>query len=405
VLQKLKILNASHNYFVQGGSDQYFLALEDLLRDHGHEVVPFCASNPLNRATQYSRFFPDSPDFSNAGIGDIPRFIYSRQSASLLRNLLKEAKPDIAHLHIYYGKLTASILAPLKDAGVPVVQTVHEYKLICPVYTLTSNEELCGDCCVGNYWPALRKRCNRQSLPRSLVSMVESYASSWMGDSRHIDRFIAVSQFVKERLIGGGVPAEKIVVAHNFVDTDFWSPGGEAGNYVLFSGRIVSLKGVFTLLKAMARLPHIRAIIVGDGPDRQKVGQAIADHGLSNVELRQFSSRNDIRELVRGAICSIVPSEWYEPFGLVAIESMACGRPVIAAQIGGLAEIVRDDENGLRFQPGSVDELETAILKLHNNRQLATDLGAEGRRDVERRFSRETHYQKLDSIYSGISST
>ena len=166
-------------------------------------------------------------------------------------------------MHIYYGQLTGAILQPLREAGVPIVQTLHDLKLVCPVYSLMSHGQICEACQGHQFWRATAKCCNRGSLSRSLLSTVESYVSRWAGSVDLVDRFISVSHFQRDKFVELGVPAEKITTIHNFIETAGVEPETTPGDYLLYFGRIERLKGIFTLIEAAALAPNMPLVIVG----------------------------------------------------------------------------------------------------------------------------------------------
>lgn len=153
----LVIINAGQNYHIRGGSEQYQFALSQLLHHHGHQVIPFAAEHPQNQVTPWSKYFPRRVNFEQPTPKDLLEFVYSRSAALSMESLLCDRQIDLAHLHIYYGQLTTSILTPLKKAGIPIVQTLHEYKIVCPVYTLLSNGKICQACNGHAFWQATLK--------------------------------------------------------------------------------------------------------------------------------------------------------------------------------------------------------------------------------------------------------
>ena len=238
------ILQVSHNYFVAGGSDRYFLDLSRLLEQHGHTVIPFCAKSDRDLSTSYAKYFPRTIDTQSPSIADLGRYLFSRQAREKIGIVADEYLPSIAHMHIYYGKLTASILKPLKERGIPIVQTLHEYKLLCPVYDCISNGSVCEACGGRSFWHCTVGRCNRGSLARSVASSAESYVSKWLGSVDGIDKFIGPSQFMVDKMQQIGIPAEKLVTVHNFVDADRFEPAIGGGGYALYFGRLERTKGL-----------------------------------------------------------------------------------------------------------------------------------------------------------------
>ena len=398
----LTVLNVGQNYYIRGGSDQYQFALTQLLEDYEHQVIPFASNNSKNLDTPWSKYFPEGVNFDNPNVWDLIEFIYSRKAAKSMKLLCREQSIDLAHLHIYYGQLTSSILTPLKQAGIPIVQTLHEYKIVCPVYSLMSDNKICQACNGSNFWQATIKRCNRGSIPRSLLSTIESYASHILGAVSKIDRFIAVSDFQRTKLVELGIPQEKITTVHNFIDLSDITPSQEVGDYFLFFGRLERYKGIFTLIEAASTLKDTPLLIVGDGNDRPEIEQIIEKQGLKHIKLLGFKQKEELQQLIKGSICTITPSEWYETFGLTLIESFAYGKPVIASRIGGMTEIITDGVDGYLIEPGNILELRSRMEWMSQNKAQALQMGSLGREKVAQKFNSKLHYQKLMKVYQEV---
>lgn len=397
----MKILNVSQNYFVQGGSDSYFFELGRILEQKNHEVVPFCASSPINKPNKWEAYFPAAANFEEPKVADAIKFLYSASAKKNMGKIVKEVSPDLAHLHIYYGKLTASILKPLTQAGIPIVQTLHEYKQVCPVYSLVSNGVVCEACAGRRYWKALSHKCNRGSVLRSMLSMTESYVSQMLGASTDINHFIAVSDFQRRKLIELGVEKNKISTVHNFINLEEYSVATGEGEYFLYYGRIERLKGIFTLLQASATL-KTPLFIVGKGESLAEVEAYIEEHQLTHVKLLGFQSGASLKKLIRGSICTILPAEWYEPFGLTVIESFASGRPVIGANIGGIPELIDDGKDGMLFDSGDGASLKHQLEWFEEHKGQAVQMGKEGRKKAERLFDAHTHYNNIMKVYNNL---
>lgn len=396
---KPAVLNIGQNYRVTGGSDRYMLNLGRLLEGSGLEVVPFCASDPRNLETPWSKFFPPAISMSQPRLRDVANFIYSPRAAASLKALLAYKAAAVAHLHIYYGQLTSSILEPLSASGVPIVQTLHEYKIVCPTYTLNSHGRFCQDCDGRHYWKAIVNRCNRGSVARSAVSALESYVSRANGALSKVSHFLAVSDFLREKVIELGVPASKVTTVHNFIDTGGIDKNYAQGEYFLYFGRIERIKGVFTLLDAIAPLKHCRLVIAGAGNDSEELRRRIEAESLNHVSYVGFKSGEELAKLIRGCIATISPSEWYETFGLTLIESHAHCRPVIASAIGGMTEVVHDGVDGLLTKPGDSQSIRAAIEALVESPRRAVEWGLAGRSKVEDKFSPQKHLQEVLSVY------
>lgn len=398
----MRVINVGQNYHLRGGSDKYLFSLEALLRDHGHEVIPFASRQAANVDTPWSSYFPPEVDFQRPRPVDIFRYTYSHPAREAMRKLVREQQPDIAHLHIYYGQLTASILAPLKHAGIPIVQTLHEYKIVCPTYSLFAHGEICEACEGRHFWRAAARRCNRGSFVRSALSATEAYVSRWSGAVDKIGHFIAVSGFLRDKVISMGVPHNKVTTVHNFIDCTGIEPASEPGTYLLYFGRLERIKGIYTLLEAVAPLTDATVLIVGDGSEKAALQNEITRRGLDHVKLLGFKHGHELRDLIRGSICTIAPSVCYETFGLTLVESFAHGRPVVASRIGGMTEVVTDGVDGFLVQPGDATELRERLIWMATHSADAMEMGRRGRVKVEEQFRPEGHYEKIMTIYKNL---
>ncbi len=406
----MKVLQVSQNLFVRGGSDRMFLDTCALLERHGHTVIPFVAKHPDNPPSDFADNFPPAADFDKPGPIDLLRYIYSRPAAKAIRQVIRKHRPDVAHLHIYYGKLTASIIRVLKAEGVPVVHTLHEYRQVSPNYTLVHNDAIDESCCGLSAWRAAAKRFNRGSFSRSALATLEWYVSRALGNQRLIDRFIAISDFQKQLMARHGVPSEKITRVHNFVEpcdepTGPTGQGDDAGAYFLYFGRIERIKGVFTLADAASKCPAINVKIVGEGDAKAELAEYIKQHDIPNVELLGFTAGDALKTLIRESTATVLPAQWYEPFGLTVLESFAQCRPVIVSRMGALPELIDDCRDGLIVTPGSADDLASAMQVLADDPERAHAMGRAGREKLMQRFTPEAHYEQLMRVYqeAGVS--
>ncbi len=400
----MRILNAGHHYHVRGGSDRCMLRLGELLEAQGHTVVPFASQHPENRPSKWDEYFPPGVDTQDPSLGDAARFVYSPEARRQMERLLEDGGPfDLAHLHIYYGQLTASILKPLVEADVPIVQTLHEYKLTCPVHSHLSQGEICEACAGHAFWRALPRRCNEGSLARTALSVLEASVSRALGDAHHIDHFIAVSDFLREKMIEYDVAApDDITTVHNFVDPGRFEPSQQRGEHVLYFGRIAPEKGLRTLIDAAAPLTDLPVRIAGTGEQREALESEVARRGLDHFEFVGVRNGADLWDLVRGSICTLLPSEWYENCPMAVLESLACARPVIGADIGGIPELVDDSVDGRLFPSGDVESLREALVWMQTHRGDAVEMGRRGREKVEDRFSPEQHYRQVREVYAEV---
>ena len=396
---KKTILNVSQNYHVRGGSDRYFFTLAELLQKHGHRVVPFTAASPNNESSEWENYFPRGADFEHPGAGDLLRFLYSHDAVKSIRQLLQDTDINLAHFHIYYGKLTASILEVLKRDGIPLIQTLHEYKLTCPVYSHLSNDQICEACEGKHFWRALPKRCNRGSLARTALSVTESYVSKMLGAVKKFDHFISVSHFLRKKMISHGIPEDKISTVHNFVDVSDITPNFSEGDYILYFGRVHRSKGILTLIAAAVPLTDVPIYIVGDGEAMPEVQRIIEENGCKHIHLLGFKQGDELRELIGNSICTVLPSEWYENCPMSVLESYAYGKPVIGANIGGIPELIVDGIDGFLVPSGEQETLRDRLLWMSKHKSEAAEMGRVGRHKMETEFNADIHYERIMNVY------
>lgn len=400
----MKILSLNNYHYLRGGSERYFLDHKALLEQHGDEVVTFSTQDSRNQGIGSTSVLVPALDLAQPRLRNLGRFLYSRRNRALLRSLLSLAVPDVAHLHIYYGQLTAAVLHELRANRMPIVQTLHEYRLYCPVSTLNRDGRPCQDCAGKSFWKAVTGRCNRGSLPRSLVSSAETYISHWLGAEYAIDKFVTVSDFQRKKMIELGLPDNKVETIHNFKDVSNVRPTSEVGRHFVYFGRLETIKGLFTLVDAASKLKGVPLFIVGEGEARLALERIVHKRGLDHIKFTGFQTGAELDELIRHSICTLLPSECWETFGLTTLESFAIGRPVIGSNIGGIPEVITHGTDGLLFEPGRIDELRERLEWMSMHREQAVEMGMEGRRTVENRFNPDAHYMKLQTLYKSLTS-
>lgn len=398
----MNVLCAGHYYHVKGGSDRYMVEMAELLEVNGNTVLPFAVQDENNLESRFSEYFPVATNTVSPALRDIIRYNYSVSANRSLRELLRKNPVEIAHLHIYYGQLTTSILNPLRKLGIPIVQTLHEYKLTCPVYTHLSNGVICDKCQGKRFSNVVRNKCKSNSTVASIAVAVEASLSRVLGDVEKIDHFIAPSDFMKTQMVSQGViPERKITKLNYHIDTNKYQARGEVGEYILYFGRLAEVKGIVTLVDAVAGT-NVKLVIAGEGPLRKMIESRVLDEGLKNVEIVGFKKGNELFELVHGSICTVLPSEWYDNLPLAILESMACGKPVIGAKIGGIPEMITDGEDGVLFDSGDVEGLRLAIKSLWDKPEMARSMGVRARIKMKEQFNPQDHYGDLISLYSTL---
>jgi glycosyltransferase involved in cell wall biosynthesis len=327
--------------------------------------------------------------------------VWSQRSRRELRLLLRRERPDLVHVHNTFAALSPSIYGVCKEQGLPVLQTLHNFRFFCPGGLFLRDGRPCEDCVDKGLIQSVRHRCYRGSLAATgtLAAMLAFHRAIGTYD-RHIDRYIALTEFNSGRMRRAGVPSDKISVKPNFLP-DPPPPGDGSGQYVAFVGRLLEGKGTETLLQAWRQLPDVRLKVLGDGALRAQLESIAAREKLS-VEFLGARPRGEVLEIIARARCLIVPSEWYEGFPMVIAESFACGTPVLASRIGSLQELVPDGVRGALFTPRDPDELVRRLRSL-----LSDDVGLRRMRRNSRNYFDEhlterQNYASLSAIYTEL---
>jgi glycosyltransferase involved in cell wall biosynthesis len=315
--------------------------------------------------------------------------------------MLKNTKIDIAHAHNIYGRLTTSVLDVLHDNNIPIVMTLHDYKLICPAYTLLSQSNICEDCEGHLYYMAIKNRCHKESLIASTIYAFESYFNKiFKKYEKNVRFFISPSQFLKRKFIQFGWPGDQLVYVPNFIETSNFDVDYTPGKYFVYLGRLSSEKGISTLIEAFRRIKFnkLGLVVVGEGPLKQHLTTLAA--GDSRIRFTGYLSGKTLKEETRNALAVVVPSECYENAPLSILEAFAFGKPVIGSRIGGIPEMIDDGVSGYLFEPGSVDDLREKldqVLSMPTKRVI--EMGKAARKKVEKQYGANLHYEMLMSVY------
>jgi glycosyltransferase involved in cell wall biosynthesis len=396
------------NKFVyhRGGAEDYMLGLADMLEQEGARAVYFGMEFERNLPVSTSEFFPSSVDFDNPSgtrerVRAVGRMIHSSEARRGIAGLLASTRVDIAHLHNVYHQLSPSIMRPLREAGVPIVMTAHDYKLVCPVYTLTTGGYECTRCVGGSPWNALKLRCNRGSTTGSAAVAFESWLHRRTGAYDPIDVVISPSRYLRDRLVDGGIAPGRVEVIPNFVHAG--PPPSEPGDGVLYAGRLSREKGVDVLIRAVTGTP-LELRIAGDGPERARLEQLAANLGAPVTFLGHLS-RAELQRELESTLTVAVPSTWPENCPLIVLEAMAAGRPLVASRVGGLPELARHDREGLLVGDADVEELRGALLALDSDRPHARALGEAAYERAIAEFSPETHLARILDVYRRLGVT
>ncbi|WP_147046789.1 glycosyltransferase family 4 protein [Methylobacterium gnaphalii] len=402
-----RLLSINNYHYRRGGAEVVFLEQNRLFEEIGWDVVPFAMRHPRNLPSAHERHFVEEIEFGHA-YGPLTRLrhaasiIYSREARARLRDILAEARPDVAHLHNVYHHLSPSFLPLLRQAGVPVVMTVHDLKLACPAYTMLRDGHVCESCKGGRVHNVVVNRCIKGSLPLSGLVMLETTVHRTLGLYRDtVDAFAVPSRFYIDKLVEWGWPRERFVHVPNFVDAAALRPETQAGDGFLYVGRLSPEKGLDTLVRAGA-LSRQPVTIVGTGPMEETLRALAAETG-ADVRFLGFRTGEALHEAIRGCRAVVLPATWYENAPISVLEAYALGRPVIGTRIGGLPEMIREGETGAIVPPGDAEALAAALTRFAAlPSESLSAMGRAGRLWVETDFSREAYRDRLLALYASL---
>jgi glycosyltransferase involved in cell wall biosynthesis len=405
----MKILQINNIHFRRGGADIVYFNTGRLLENQGHEVFYFSQENEKNDNSTSNGYFVKETNYFDKTffkkVYAIPRFFYSQESKNKLSKLINDLQPDIAHIHLYKGVLTPSILQALKTNKVPTVITLHDFGLLCPHNLMLDGKmNICTKCVTGTALNCISNKCNRNNLMLSTISSLEFiFHKTFFPFEKYFDKIIAVSKFGQSMHQKSKNIAEKITHLYNFYPKlNETKINSVKGDYLLYFGRLSAEKGVKTLFSAWLKEERKSKLkVVGTGElfdDLNKIAS-----GSTKIEMLGFKSGEELNTLIREASFIIVPSEWYENNPLTIIEAYANGKPVIGSNVGGIPEIIKDGDTGFLFEMGSENELSEKINIAESISEVEYyRLSMNAREFAEEHFSEESHYRSLMSTYENL---
>jgi len=385
----MKVLVIHNSYQQPGGEDVVVSEESRLLESQGHTVVRYERSNhEIERMSNTQRLLM---------VKDI---VYSGESKREIGELLFREKPELVHVHNTFMMISPSVYEACREAKIPVLQTLHNFRLLCPGWNLCRGGKICEECIETGLWRGVWHGCYRKShvMTAAVALMLQFHRmrGTW-NDS--VDGYVALSEFARQKFIDSGLPAEKIHVKPNFVGHD---PGvkKQAGKYALFVGRLSPEKGIETLISAWGKMKiSIPLVIVGDGPLRKSLESEVASQYLSAVTFKGWLTREETLVSMKQAAFMVTPSVWYEGFPMSIAEAFACGTPVLCSRLGGMREIVEDKRTGLHFNSGDADDLARKVEWAWSQPDRMAEMGRAARKEYEVRYTAEKNYNTLMQIY------
>lgn len=405
----MNILYVNKFHYLRGGSEAVYFNTAHLLESKGHRSVFFSMQHPQNLPCETSNYFMPHVDLVTtegllSQLKTTLRILYSFEAKKRLSKLLDKYPIDIAHLHNIHYHISPSILHELKKRKIPVIMTLHDYKMACASYLMLANGVPCEACSGGKYFEAVRNKCIKGSFAKSVLAALEMYFHHKVLDIYdQVDYFISPSLFLRNKLIEMGFKKE-IIHLPNFIDIKKFKEINKEDvettqkNSIVYFGRLSEEKGLRTLLET-AKKVTTKIVLIGDGPIRSELEAEAKAEGINNIEFLGYMTGKSLYREIKKNSAVILPSEYYENNPISVIEAFAMGIPVIGSRIGGIPELVKDNETGLTFEPGNAEDLREKIETILTDRSSLVQMGKNAQKFVEDELNPEKYYQQLMKIY------
>jgi glycosyltransferase involved in cell wall biosynthesis len=385
----MKILICHNSYRVVSGEDTVIAYDIHFLKEHGLDVVEYIRSN--KEISDYS--IPER-------LGFLTRTVYSRRSQRDIEELVQREKPDIALVQNVFPLISPSIYYTLHEFRIPIVQLVYNYRLVCPNGILYTQGKICVKCINRSFSHAFLNKCYRDSYVLSGLYGLTLAVHRHFGDLRTlISSYITPDEFLKNKLIAGGYPAERIFPITTPFDSSMFKPHYVHNGWLLYFGRVVKEKGIFTLLKAMKELPESKLKVVGWGEAYDDAKKMILQEHIYNVHFKGPLYGEELTETIKNSLAVVLPTEWYDNSPLVLLHALSLGKPVIASNIDGIPEVIAHGQNGLLFQPGNVSELADKIRLITENESLRLNISQNARLYAEKELGATNRVKKILEVF------
>ena len=388
-MKKQNVLMAHNYYQVPGGEDTVFHNEVNMLEKNGHKVIKYTRHNDEIKDGVLSKL--------KLGIDTI----FSFKTYKEVKKLIDENEIDIVHVHNTLPLISPSIYYAARAKKVPVVQTIHNFRLLCPGATFTRNSEICEDCISKGLGQSLKHKCYRGSLAQTFIMYVMLKFHRIIGTYDKIN-YITLTEFNKKKLLNLVKVESKIYVKPNFVEKREQSER-ILDDYFVYIGRLDEIKGINFLIEAWKDIDeNIELYVIGTGPEKEKIKKFIEKNNIKNVKMLGFMQRNKIFDIIQKSRAVVVPSNWNEPFGMVIIEAFSKGVPIIASKIGSIPYIVDHNVNGILVDPGDKLKLKESINNIFYDNKLNKALGKNAYNKFNEYYTYILNYNRLIEIYEEL---
>ena len=386
--RRFKVL-VVHNYLrPPSGENVVFDNEKMLLQNHGNYVISYERDNSEIAAFRPTEIIPL-----------LWQSIWSQQSYREIHSLLQEHRPDVAHFHNTFPLISLASYRACFEQKIPIIQTLHNYRMICPGGLLFRNNQICDVCVKSSLLKGALHGCYNDSHVKTTSIVLQTYVHRVLGTFKRVTYFLALNEFCKQLFVKAGLPEEKILVKPNFI-FDFVTPSYVHRGYALYLGRVSPEKDIRTLIQAWRHLTHrVPLKIAGAGNQLENMKALATNLHLDEIEFLGYQPKEACEELVRYSRFLVIPSKCYETFSLVVREAFAVGKPVVASRLGALAEAVSSGVTGLTFTPGNPTDFAAKIDWMVEHEEDIVRMGRNARREYERKYTPEKNYQMLMAVY------
>ncbi len=389
-MDKLTVLAVHNRYRLAGGEDSVFESEVTMLRKNGHRVIEYVRGN--KEIDSFGMLHKLLLPFTS---------IFSFKTYREIKRIVKREGVDVVHIHNTTTLISPSVFRAARKCNVPAVQTLHNFRMICPGGILCREGGICEECIDRGFSPAIKKGCYRNSKIQTFILSTAMRIHTLLGTYRHA-HYIALTEFNREKLLsadkkGRKFSAERIFVKPNFKTVDRSSDETERKKQIVFVGRLEWLKGVRVLLEAWREIKDYELIIYGDGPLREECEGTVRDNFLDNVKIMGAAPNSEVISVISESAALILPTQCYEGFPVTIVEALACATPVLTSDIGNPAQLIDDGVTGYKFNARSAESIREAVGKLDGS-----NLYGSCRRVYEESYTEKANYSRLIEIYEKI---
>lgn len=409
----MKIILVNYRYFISGGPERYYFNIKEVLERNGHEVIPFSIKSSRNFPNDYEKYFLDIVDdevyFAQAKkslrvvLKSFARMFYSFEAKRKFKRLLQDTRPDLVYVMQFHNKISPSIIDAAQSLRIPVVHRISDFQYMCPNALFYNDVKgVCEDCLKGKRLSCVKYKCVLNSTVYSGIKMAAKWLHDCMKITRKINAFVVPSSFTLKKLNEYGIPMDKLHHIPTFFNLKEENPKVEYNPFILFVGRIEKQKGLMTLIKTFEGTDYNLKII---GFSNDGYEDVLKDYLKGKQHHIEFLGRKSFEEIVpylKSCLCTVVPSEWYDNFPNVILESFAYKKAVIATDFGSLPELVHDNQTGLTFKYANVEDFRVKVKYMFEHVDEARQMGEQAYQILLENYSSGVHYSLLLELFKKV---